>query len=190
MAHGTQNAPPQQLPANLQTMLDRQEILDCLTRFARGNDRFDRDLVLSCFHPGAICDYGPYVGGPEGLFDWADSLRPQVTCTYHVLTNHSCDILGDTAHTETYLTYTVCRLDGTIWQANGRYLDRLERRNGEWKILFRRCIVEAAGTVTTCALPFEGVADLHKNGRPTHDRTDPSYQRPLANHRKLRNLNA
>ena len=30
-------------------LLDRQDILDCLTRFRRGMDRFDRELLLSPF---------------------------------------------------------------------------------------------------------------------------------------------
>lgn len=172
----------------IQALLDRQEILDCLTRFARGNDRFDRELVLSCFHPGALCDYGPYAGGPEGLFAWAESLKEDVICTYHALSNHSCEIAGDTAHAETYLTYSVRRRDGSLWQALGRYLDRLERRDGAWRIAFRRCVVEAAATLTASQMPFEGIADLHENGAPALDRTDPSYQRPMTNRRALREI--
>ena len=39
--------------ARIQHLLDRQDITDCLTRFSRGMDRFDRDLFLSAFHPDA-----------------------------------------------------------------------------------------------------------------------------------------
>ena len=35
-------------------LLERQDILDCLVRFSRGMDRFDRALFLSAFHADAI----------------------------------------------------------------------------------------------------------------------------------------
>ena len=53
--------------ARLETLLDRQDILDCLTRMSRATDRFDRDLFLSAFHPDATIAAGPFVGGPEEL---------------------------------------------------------------------------------------------------------------------------
>ena len=46
-------------------LLDRQDILDCLTRFSRGMDRFDRELLLSAFHPNAVIAVGDFVGGPD-----------------------------------------------------------------------------------------------------------------------------
>ena len=33
--------------ARLEQMLDRQDILDCLIRFSRGMDRFDRDIAVA-----------------------------------------------------------------------------------------------------------------------------------------------
>ncbi len=39
--------------ARFERLLNRQDITDCLTRFCRGIDRFDRDLFLSAFHPDA-----------------------------------------------------------------------------------------------------------------------------------------
>lgn len=167
---------------------DRLAILDCLTRFARGMDRFDRELVLSAFHPGAVCDYGPYVGPAAGLCDWNERIRPTIVTTHHHLTNHSCEIAGDDAHAETYLIYSAHRQDGSIWQANGRYVDRLARRDGEWRLTTRYCMIETAGTVARCALPFDDIADLYANGPPALDRTDPSYRRPLTNRRALRTL--
>ena len=50
--------------ARLELFLDRQDIIDCLTRFSRGMDRFDRDLFLSAFHPDAVIAAGDFVGGP------------------------------------------------------------------------------------------------------------------------------
>ena len=49
----------------IQHLIDRQAILDCLTRYGRGVDRFDRELVLSAYHPDAIDDHGAFVGTRE-----------------------------------------------------------------------------------------------------------------------------
>jgi hypothetical protein len=47
--------------ARLERLADRQDILDCLTRFSRGMDRFDRELFLSAFHPDATIAAGVFV---------------------------------------------------------------------------------------------------------------------------------
>jgi hypothetical protein len=60
----------------------------------------------------------------------------------------------------------------------GRYIDRLEKRNGRWGIVLRRATVE---------IPLEGKAILPNRNTVTgsgylkgsRDSSDPSYQRPL-----------
>jgi SnoaL-like domain len=166
-------------------LLDRQDILDCLTRFSRGMDRFDRDLFLSAFHPDAIIAAGPFVGGPEALYDWASSLHEAgQVATQHNLLNHSCEIDGETAHAETYYLFVGRNRDETNWIAGGRYLDRLERRSGAWRIAFRTNAIEWAGLVPTLPLPFADVPDLQDNGAPSRNPDDPSYRRPLVNLRQ------
>jgi hypothetical protein len=173
--------------AAVQHFIDRQNILDCLIRFSRGMDRLDRELALSAFHPDAVCDYGPYVGDAAGLFDWAMMQKSNLVFTHHSLSNHSCEIDGDVAHSETYLFYIARRMDESNWQANGRYIDRLEQRNGTWRIAMRYCVVEGMHQTAKCELPFVGIADLDDNGKPGYERAeDPSYRRPLTNRRKLR----
>ena len=46
----------------LRKLLDRQEILDCLTRYCRGVDRLDKSILLSAYHPDARDDHGLFVG--------------------------------------------------------------------------------------------------------------------------------
>ena len=172
--------------ARLEQLLDRQDILDCLIRFSRGMDRFDRDLFLSAFHPDAVIAAGPFVGGPEKLYDWASDLHEQAqSATHHNLLNHSCEIDGDTAHTETYYLFAARNRDDTNWIAGGRYIDRLERRDGLWKIALRTNAIEWSGMVPTMAIPFADVPDIHLNGAPARSKEDPSYQRPLTNRRKM-----
>lgn len=168
----------------LQRLIDRQDIEDCLIRFSRGMDRFDRPLFLSAFHADATIAAGPYVGGPAQLYDWAAPMHEVgQTMTHHNLLNITCDIKGDTAHTETYYLFVGSNRDGSIWQAGGRYLDRLEKRDGEWKIALRTNLIEWSTAAQGLPLPFADVLDLYANGAPARDESDPSYQRPLRNWR-------
>lgn len=168
-------------------LLDRQDILDCLTRFSRGMDRFDRELFLSAFHPDATIAAGPFVGGPGALYDWAAALHNagQVS-THHNLLNHTCDIDGETAHAETYYLFVGRNRDETNWLTGGRYIDRLEKRDGQWKIALRTNVVEWSGMAPCLPLPFSDVPDVHANGAPSRSRADPSYARPLINRRAPR----
>ena len=176
-------APPQ--AARLAQLLDRQDILDCLIRFSRGMDRFDRDIFLSAFHPDAIIAAGEFVGGPVALYDWARRLHDRgQSATHHNLLNHSCDIDGDAAHTETYYLFVGRNRDDSNWIAGGRYIDRLERRDGSWKIALRTNAIEWSGLVPTLPIPFADVPDINLNGAAARGKEDLSYRRPLSNRRK------
>ena len=173
--------------SRLKHLLDRQDIFDCLVRFSRGMDRFDRALFLSAFHPDAVISAGEFVGDPISLYGWARNLHEQgQSATHHNLLNHSCDLDGDTAHTETYYLFVGRNRDETNWMAGGRYLDRLERREEEWKIALRTNAIEWSGMVPTMAIPFADVADLHLNGMASRSREDLSYIRPLTNKRDIK----
>ena len=91
---------------------------------------------------------------------------------------------GDVAHTETYYLFVGRNRDDSNWIAGGRYIDRLERRNGTWKIAMRTNAIEWSGMVPTMAIPFSDVPDIHGNGAPSRSKDDPSYRRPLTNKRK------
>jgi len=170
--------------ARLQKLLDRQDILDCLNRFSRGMDRFDRELFLSAFHADAVIAAGPFVGDPVALYDWARKLHDHgQSATHHNLLNHTCDLDGDVAHTETYYLFVGRNRDDSNWIAGGRYIDRLERRAGSWKIALRTNAIEWSGMVPTLPIPFTDVPDIHVNGTPARGSQDPSYQRPLTNKR-------
>jgi len=171
-------------PARLQNLIDRQDILDCQVRFSRGMDRFDRETFLSAFHSDAVIAAGPFVGGPVELYDWASNLHEQgQIATHHNLLNHTCDIDGDTAHTETYYLFVGRNRDDSNWIAGGRYIDRLEKRDGEWKIAMRTNGIEWSGLVPTLPIPFADVPGINLNGAPARSKDDPSYQRPLINKR-------
>ncbi len=174
--------------ASLERLLERQEIMDCLTRFCRGIDRFDRELFLSAFHPDATIAAGSYVGPPEPNWTWAQAMHESwQVMTHHNMLNHSVEIDGDTAHAETYYMFVARNRDETVWIAGGRYIDRLERRNGEWRIALRTNAIEWATAPPAIPLPFADVPDIAVNGVASRSKDDPSYQRPLTN-KRVQNL--
>ena len=177
--------------ARLHAMIDRQDIHDCLLRFCRGIDRFDRELYLSAFHADAEVAAGPYVGDASGCWDWAQPMHEAgQVLTHHVLLNHHVEIDGDSAHSECYYQF-VARNHAweeggaeSVMLAGGRYIDRLARRDGAWKIALRTNLIEWSCLQPSLPPPFGDVPDLGLNGVSARDRSDPSYQRPLINRRQ------
>lgn len=154
-------------------LLDRQAIIDCIMRYTRGVDRLDEDLILSAFHEDAIDYHGSMVGSPQDFIAWLWP-RHQGRVTQHYVTNHTFDFHGDsTAHVETYFFVPIRLSDNpNIQFVAGRYIDRFEKRDGEWKI-FRRIVV-TEWLAEAEALPVDPIGDL---GRRNRD--DLSYIRPL-----------
>lgn len=173
--------------ARIDALLDKQDILECLTRFSRGMDRFDRDIYLSAFWPDGTMAAGPFVGSPAECWDWAIPMHDAgQIATHHNLLNVTYDIQGDEAHTETYYLFVGRNRDDSNWIAGGRYIDRLERRDGEWRIALRTNAIEWSGIAPTMDIPFADVPDIAQNGAPARDTSDPSYRRPLTNRRERR----
>jgi hypothetical protein len=161
----------------LRELLDRQRIRDCMARYARGIDRYDEALVRSAFHPDATDCHGPFTVGLEEFFA---SVLPTVRdreATQHYLMNQHVEFEGpDGANVETYFV-VVRKMPGHdgVEQMGGRYVDRFERRDGDWRIALRVLVVD-----------WQAVADgsgmahaLAVHHRGSADKGDPSYERPL-----------
>lgn len=128
---------------DLAWVADRIAIQDCLVRYCRGIDRGDADLVRSVWWPDSTADYGGYKGPGADFGDHAvASLNKSYQATQHTILNSTVELDGDVAHTETYIhAYHLSKVaDGqqqTVFLFAGRYLDRLEKRDGEWRIAQR-----------------------------------------------------
>ncbi|MGV9915075.1 nuclear transport factor 2 family protein [Streptomyces tendae] len=161
-------------------LLTRQEISDCLLRYCRGVDRQDRDLLLSAYHPDAVDDHGRVVLGREEFADWVFAMhRDNHVAHSHVLHNITFDIDGDVAHTETYYTAFCENITKPNMVTTGRYVDRLERRDGHWAIAARVAITDSVYRVDDYPMPAEFRAMVQSNVRSRRDRGDVSYERPL-----------
>ena len=127
----------------LQELLDRQAIADCVHRYARGVDRHDADLIASCYHPDAVDDHGSFVGSGREVAEWAIAAHQGIVSSQNHITTHHVELDGHTAHGQTYFMVMTRGPTGIVSHISGRYVDRFERRNGEWRIAERLCIVES-----------------------------------------------
>src|ERR1700748_3253450 len=120
----------------LQRLIDRQAIIDCIYRYSRGLDRHDSDLLASVFHEDAVDNHGNFVGYIPEFIKWGNAgHEAKYRAHMHNITTHSADIQGDVAHPESYVIFVLrSQDDKTVNVGGGRYIDRLEKRNGEWKI--------------------------------------------------------
>jgi ketosteroid isomerase-like protein len=157
-------------------LADRQEILDCLTRYSRGLDRHDEAMIASAFWDDALDHHGDFVGDPHELAVWGNALHAHSFDAHqHFLTTHTADIDGDTAHTETYWLAVLRRKEnGRSVMIGGRYVDRLERRDGVWKIVVRRTVMES---IAEGERPEFARWQYYVKG--TWDHEDISFARPL-----------
>jgi hypothetical protein len=129
----------------LQELLDKQEILEVLARYARGCDRVNPELMASVYHDGAWDFHGSFRGlGRDMSFDIKRE-SPDNIVAHHALCQSMIELDGDVARVETYYIASGIRnypSGRRVRRIHGRYIDRFERRDGEWKIAVRRALVD------------------------------------------------
>ena len=168
------------LKRNVQYLKERLAIQDCIARHARGHDRHDTALLVSTYWEDGVDEHGNAINPGPRYAEWANATHAGGSCLHtHNITCHTCEIEGDIAHCESYVIVALLNRDeATSRFISGRDIDRLERRNGEWRIALRRSIVDTV---------IAGDASMLKNPmfkemgytRGTWDKTDVSYDRPL-----------
>jgi hypothetical protein len=134
------------MDARLQQLLDKQEIHEVLLRWCRGLDRGDEALMASAYHPEAIDEHGDNTytassAGPGYVRKHLRSFKRHM----HLTLNTLIEVEGDTATAESYMIASLVPNQPGPEQlllAGGRYLDRLERRAGQWRLVHRHMIME------------------------------------------------
>lgn len=130
----------------LQELLNREAIRDCLYRYCRGIDRCDGETLASAYWPGAIDDHVFWRGTVEEFIPWVLPILRSRSQTRHDITNTLIRFDGAQAYVEAYFNSyeRARRKDGQPNDilASGRYLDRMEKRDGEWRIADRRVIMD------------------------------------------------
>ena len=133
------------LDPSVRRMIDEQAVRDVVVRYFVGVDRLDPELIGSAYHPDAIDDRGRHTfeGATAGP-DIVASNRRSMTSTRHHVTSQLVELDGDAARCETYcLGVHVTAGDAPQrMQTASRYLDELEKRDGEWRFVRRRSVMD------------------------------------------------
>ena len=153
-----------ELEARLQRQEDLEAIRNVLAAYCRGVDRMDEATLRSIYHEDAIEDRGEglFIGRAQDWIPWTLSLLPALVETQHCIFNSIIDLDGDQAHAETYFrayhrfsaaqapaaaAATGQPLDALELPSGevelllaGRYLDRLTKRNGQWRFSYRKMV--------------------------------------------------
>jgi uncharacterized protein (DUF1330 family) len=169
--------------AAIDMLLSRVAIQDLLARYSQALDRCDIDRLKAIFWPEA--KHSMFDGNIMDFTDFSMATLRTMDSTMHSLANFVIEFDdSDHAHSETYgIAYHEIpgALGGTYIIAGGRYLDRFERRSGEWRILERFYVIDW-NQIQRSTQDWEGamVTEIKKRGGRFPD--DPSFGffRPVA----------
>jgi hypothetical protein len=154
--------------AQLQQLLDREAIRDCIYRYCRGIDRVDEAALRSAYWPDAIGRHGAHQGSGTAFVDWALEGRKAGGRAIHMIGNILIDLRGDVAAVESYFRTTLGGRDAQDKPQEtllaGRYVDRFERRNGEWRVAARTVVYD---WVRHTPLPADMVPEVFGSRQPT-----------------------
>lgn len=147
------------------TVADRLAIEDVLYAYADAIDGRDWEAVREVFTDDAVLDYAGS-GGPAGprdeVVDWIRAMLSNLGHSQHAMLNPRIRVEGDRAH-------AVCQLvNPLLMQAGpeetdallvgGRYVDRLRRVDGAWRIEHRVQAMDWQAVVRATAMAGAEVA--------------------------------
>jgi hypothetical protein len=178
--------------ASAARLADRIAIQDAMLKWVRAVDRREWSLAAEAFHDDAYDNHGIYQGNMEGLIAWLSERHETIPHSSHVVSNMFIEFAGDdVAIMESYCVAYQRYAGGSAKTRsditggantgdlqfdmiiNGRYVDRVERRNGVWKIAHRTVIFDSSMMLP---VPADG-AKLNPDwpiGR--RDRADPMWK--------------
>jgi hypothetical protein len=162
------------LAKTIDELLAEAEIKDVHLRFCRANDRRDEALMRSCFHPDAVVELHQPLSVDE-IVALGKQILSAYTVTWHSTSNQLVEVDGDVAWAEHYTTSShriAANEEGPErdFIAYGRYIDRMERRQGEWRIARRKMVLDYTRTdPVTPGAPAVGTSG------GARDLSDPSY---------------
>ena len=128
-----------------QTLADRIEINDLLTRYAHAVDSKDWVLYRTVFTPDAFIDYesaGGIKGDREEVANWLEQTMAGFPMTQHLISNIGVTLEGDTAHVRAMFYNPMGMPTGKNFFCGGWYNHDLVRTAEGWRS--RRLIEESA----------------------------------------------
>ncbi len=161
----------------LQELLDKKACEEVIHRYGRTQDWLDDAGQASCFWPDAEVDFGFFKGNGA---DWATTVMAherEAPRRWHLSTSVMVQVEGDRARAECYgIAVGGREVDGQMEDRmyGGRYLDELEKRNGEWRISKRTYILDWSHEFPDALKATTGedfalhVLNIHDGGHPMY----------------------
>ncbi|MFT3972104.1 MAG: nuclear transport factor 2 family protein [Amaricoccus sp.] len=151
------------MSAEFQRLIDKDQIRDAMLRYCRGVDRRQWDLVRDAFFEDATDHHADFKGAIPDFISWIEPQHAQVAKSSHVLGNILIEFASDSvAVVESYFVVNLelgpeasghrrqfvddgskdapgrVKLD-----VHGRYVDRFEKRDGEWRVAKRQTVFDS-----------------------------------------------
>ncbi len=133
----------------LQTLWDHHEIRQLLATYCHGCDRGDEVEMAGTYAADSWDDHGTRkMEGRRFSVETVEEALRTTNLVSHLLGQSLIRVDGDSAGAETYFIATLLypsKDEGggeTIGQLGGRYVDRLVREDGQWRIKDRVCVRE------------------------------------------------
>ena len=133
--------------SNIETLLAEQAIRKAVTYYSRGCDRCDLEIFKKAFHADAEVKYGTYDGHYEKFCEEIVAGNLTLKDTSHTIINqyYEIDINSNKASGEIYVL-ALWGSDDFNYTCSGRYLDKYESRDGDWRIVFRQYLYDWSRT--------------------------------------------
>lgn len=164
--------------AMIEELWAKQQIRELVLRYCRAVDRADFALLESVYFEDAMDEHGfNRTHTAREFLDAVPAMRSGIDCLQHNITNHLISVEGQSGEGEVYVLayHAYTGPDGpVIMITGGRYLDRYECRDGEWKIAHRRCVDDWTVTVPAPS-PIENAFTDGGIVRGASGTADPSY---------------
>jgi 3-phenylpropionate/cinnamic acid dioxygenase small subunit len=129
------------MDADVQRLIDRQEIADLCVRYTYALDTKDWALFESCFTGTAVFVHpGGRLEGLEAIVDRSRGALTSLDASQHLLGNVVAEVDGDTARASSYFQAQHVRAGtpgGDTYIIAGSYTDTLARTASGWKITER-----------------------------------------------------
>lgn len=158
--------------AALRMLLDKQALHEIAMRYSRAIDRRDPVLLASVYHDDAHDEHGTFFDGPASAFVAnLEKTMAVFEVSQHMIGNASYRLDGDAAEGELYFTayHRTVPPDPRHETVRGRYLDRYERRSGEWRISCRRLVWDSFETMPVLPSDTAMLAQLGEMGNSGDD---------------------
>jgi len=160
--------------ARMDAVESKQAITEVLHLYARGWDRMDEETLRGCFWPDSTHAHSAFRGKSQDFIGVAFPRMQKVIGSTHMISNVVVELAGDRALSECYFQAHHRRLnaagtDEEDYYLQGRYIDRLERRGGVWKIAHRTGLNEVERIVPRADGPLRNAPAEQRGARKPDD---------------------